>query len=727
MKGVKINMFSFNDKISLRQFQILLILYIFGTGVIILPAKAAHYVGRDGWIAFILTVVLAMFAVFVIASLVRRFPHKPFYEYTGALVTRPVAFVLTLGLILKIVIGLACELRFFAGIVKHVLLYNTPYAVVSGSLLLISAYAAGKGIETKARTGQVIVWIIFIPIIFVFVTAATDVDFSELRPVLAVDGGRILTGAYHLFFAFSGIEFILLMSPYVSSHKHLPSRAVSSVLVVGIIMCLGVIITIGRFGPVNLSGQLWPILDLMDATPIPGSFIERQEAIMMSFWILSVFAMVSGGLFFSTVAAKSVLKAGKHHHYLLVIGALTFILSLALSDVNFLYQVMDRNFLYLGTAYMLVLPLILLLMAVLRGINHGRSKFLRAAPFIFTALILSGCWDSAELANRGFVTFMSIDLDEEQEGAYKVSLEMPEISKDGGDKPERTVKTNSHRSLSAAMYGAGASTDKVIFTGHMSALLCGRELLSDREMFKHALDTLIRDRGVSRTLIILAAYGSGEDIAEAGLEDESLMGIYICDFFRKKRPEAAYRQTLDKLSKYLAEGQTAIIPRIEKSDGGIKFSGAAVMADYTLKGFLDEDEFRGLKWLRNGKNKLSVADKDEYFSIKISKYKSGLNFFETDEGIYARISINVDGNMEEAAFRENTDHEALARKAEKNIEEGIRNAYEALYKRMGVDGFNMARLIEKQNPGFYWEYAEGGTVCVMEILLVFDVSVNIKM
>jgi len=269
---------------------------------------------------------------------------------------------------------MACELRYFAEIAKHVLLYNTPFTVIAISLLIVSAYAAGKGIETRARIGQIIIWLIFIPLIFVFIIVGANVDFSELKPVLSSDAPQFFEGAFHLLFAFSGIEFILLISPYLNRHKHVSSRAISSIFAIGVLMCASIVLAICRFGPYNLQNQMWPVLEMMDATPLPGSFIERQEALMMSFWILSVFAMVSAGLFFASVAAKSALKVGKHKHYLIIISILTFILSFILNDIDLVYQVKELNFFYMGTVYMLILPIILLVMAKLRRINHGKNS-----------------------------------------------------------------------------------------------------------------------------------------------------------------------------------------------------------------------------------------------------------------------------------------------------------------------------------------------------------------
>ncbi|MCL2565210.1 MAG: Ger(x)C family spore germination protein [Defluviitaleaceae bacterium] len=348
-------------------------------------------------------------------------------------------------------------------------------------------------------------------------------------------------------------------------------------------------------------------------------------------------------------------------------------------------------------------------------------KFFLIANF---ALFLSGCWDGTQLDNRGFVTAMSIDIEEND---YSISLEMPKVSRNVRDM-EKTVKSNTHRSLNNAIYGTDTYTDKEIFMGHMKMILCGEELLEDSAMFKHALETLIKERSISRTVLILAVEGAGADVLEAEIEDENLIGVYISNFFKKNNPTTIYRQTLDNLTKYFAEGEIAIIPRVEISDEKPGFSGAAVMKDYELKGWLTDYELRGLTWLsaKAGRHELDVHDDDEHFSINIDKYKPNLSFFELDDEIYALISIKIEGEIEETQIKGNESTDSIIQKAKSNIEEDIKKAYEALYIRMGVDGFNMERAFERKNPYLYRIFTEdrGKDVMDMTIMIEVDVVVN---
>ena len=57
-------MFSENDKISIRQLQALLILDLFGTGVVTLPRQTVNVAGNDAYIAVLLgSIIMAVFTL----------------------------------------------------------------------------------------------------------------------------------------------------------------------------------------------------------------------------------------------------------------------------------------------------------------------------------------------------------------------------------------------------------------------------------------------------------------------------------------------------------------------------------------------------------------------------------------------------------------------------------------------------------------------------------------
>jgi len=243
--------------------------------------------------------------------------------------------------------------------------------VIIFGLLAISAYAAVKGIETRARIGQIIVWLIFIPLIFVLVLVSIDVDFSNILPAGEAAPMDMAKGGFYCLSAFSGLELMLLISPYLNRHDKIKGRVGLAVGLSGALLCAITLITISRFGAVNILNIKWPVLEMTDAIDLPATFIERQEVIIMSLWMLSAFAGVNAGLFFGQTLAAEIFKKGREIYYLAGVVIFSFIVCFFIEDVGAVYKIMYFNFLYLGSAYMLIIPLLLNLAAKIRGYEYG--------------------------------------------------------------------------------------------------------------------------------------------------------------------------------------------------------------------------------------------------------------------------------------------------------------------------------------------------------------------
>ena len=362
-----------NDKISIRQLQILLMLNIFGTGVLTLPRRAAQFANQDGYISVLIAVLFAAVLVFIITTAAGRFPENNFYEYCGKLLSRPVAFVLAVGFVLKLIVNLALELRFFGEIVRRTLLETTPYWTVALLILAVGGYAASKGYETRARLGEMLVLFVFLPIIFVFVMAGFKVDFGNVMPILQTPPRGLLRGAFYAGMSFTGIELCLLVFPYLNKPQKARGGTVAAVITVGIIMTAITFLTISGLGAVDTKEQLFPMLQMMDSIEMPGSLLGRQKALIMSFWIISAFFIVNAYLFFSSLLMKSTLKRGTHSFYILLCAAAVFAVSLAVKTISDAEKYMELMF-AVDVFYMMILPVLLVSAAVIKKMLTGRHR-----------------------------------------------------------------------------------------------------------------------------------------------------------------------------------------------------------------------------------------------------------------------------------------------------------------------------------------------------------------
>ncbi len=355
-----------NDKISVRQLQVLLILDIFGTGVIVLPRRVAEFAQQDGWIVIIIATLLAVVYAYLIATIGSMFPKEGFVSYTGKILGKPLSWIVVLGLLVKIIINISMELRFFGEIIKQTMLSNTPFWVICIAMLFVSGYAAAKGYEARGRIAEILIFIIFIPLIIIFLLGAIDVQLSNIFPVLVTKPENLIKGGFYSGIAFTGLEFILLVFPYMQRPNRVRRATIQAVVAIGLLMVFITVITIGKFGPFDVIRQTYPVIEIMDTIDMPGSFIERQEAYIMSFWIISVFAIVNAGLFFSSVILKDLVKKGTHTVYIFAVILIVFLVSFIPKDIPQVSFILDFSFITFGLAYFIIIPLLLITVAKIR-------------------------------------------------------------------------------------------------------------------------------------------------------------------------------------------------------------------------------------------------------------------------------------------------------------------------------------------------------------------------
>ncbi len=367
-------MFSSNTKISIRQLQILLILDIFGMGITFLPKKMVEFAGQNGWICVVFGSILACFCVWILTSLAEKFPNDSFVTYCGKIVTKPVAYIITAGFVVKIILTVSMELRIFSEIVKQTILFNTPYYVISICMLLLGAYGALKGYESRGRIAEILIFIIFIPLFIIFGFVASGADYTNLLPFWDFNNKSLILGSVVSLFMFSGIEFVLLAYPYLNNSKKAKKESIKAVVFIGIIMSVITLVTIAKFGPFDIKNQIWPVLELMNTVDIPGAFLERQDAIVMSFWIMSVFIIINAGIFFSALLSKDVINKGKNFWYIIAISVIVFFVSIIPNDIKQVIDFTNRIYIYFGAIYSFLIPLLLLIIAKIRKVGGNIEK-----------------------------------------------------------------------------------------------------------------------------------------------------------------------------------------------------------------------------------------------------------------------------------------------------------------------------------------------------------------
>ena len=717
-------MLAANERITFRQLQILIILSALGTGVIVLPRRVAQHVTQDGWVIVIgLILVAALVGLLISTAVYKASKVKPgagFVEFTSLLLSRPVAYVLGFILWIKLIFAAGFELRIFLEITNVIMLPTTPIPVVGIAVLLVCAYAAAKGIETRARVAEVLFAVMALPFLFLVGLAIFDTDFSNLQPVLVAPPQDYLNGVLRLGFIFTGMECLLLVSPFTKKDRHMGRYVVSAILFAGAIILLITVLTIAKFGH-SVANQPWPVLRMMDMINIPGSFIERQEALIFSFWIITAFAIGNTMLFFGGLLVKDMVKPRKKHFGVLLTALAAFAVAVFPWQTA-VYEMLDMMYMTVGVFYLVVLPITLLI-----AVAFKKRKATLLPLLLFIPLIMTGCWDSVEIENRSYVVAIGIDMEEDE---FAVTLSVP-LFEQGTDTESDTpgfLQTATGKTITEALKELDAQSDNTLYYGQAKVLVLGNDVLKNSETTNSVINALKHNNEIDLRINVLIAEGTAKEILEAHPPGETLPGLFVAEIYRSKDKlgGTSFSLDLERLESSYRDGVIIPVIRATEDEGApLEFYGAAALKNSALAGEFSHEELVGFLWCLSHSNKeaiVPVVVNDNRIPLRIKKHGAKIKFDGSGEDITAIVKVNVKAEIEEPTeINSETIKTALAA----IIKEEIINATDKLQDELGLDGYDWLELLRKKDYEMYKQHSENWEHVFAQINVVPVVSVEL--
>lgn len=363
-----------NQKISIKQIMILLILDMFGAASLVTPRIAVEYGEQDGWILIIVAGLLAMIYGWVITKLTRMFPHKTFTEYTEEITSKFFAILLSILFLIKLLIIGSFELRIFGELTNQMLLNRTPIEVVLLLILLVSVYLARKGYEVRARVGELLIYMAFIPIVIVFGFGLFSVELTNLAPFFVAEYKEIINGSYAVSLRFLSIELILIAAAFLTEPQKITKASLKSIGIVTVMHLVIYFVTIGTFGVRETANHIWPVIPMMKVINLPQIFVDRQDALMMTFWMFTAFVYFNGIVFFSSFLIQDILGLKYRDYIVLPLVLIFYVLALIPDNIIQTYNWMNTFLLYGGLSFSLVVPLILLAIAKFKKLGDAKDE-----------------------------------------------------------------------------------------------------------------------------------------------------------------------------------------------------------------------------------------------------------------------------------------------------------------------------------------------------------------
>ncbi|MCM1287530.1 MAG: spore germination protein [Clostridium sp.] len=351
-----------NGKISGRQAFRIGILENIAVGIIFIPYLVTGLAGKFHIIALLLG--LCLFALYSIII----------YYYS---VCFPMGFIDTLhtsmggfGRVLEGIYSLRYMIKaavisvFFALIVQEYMLRSFNLWAILISFVLISGYGAARDIEKRGRLLEFLFWWMITPLILVAVLSITNVKWDLFSlPILNkgdfISGG-IWEGSYSILIPLSSVE--LMMMTLHREKKRSWKSDLGILLWIMIAMVLAYIYVVGIIGAGWAGSGQGSALNVMQTASVSSDTVRRLDYPVFAFWIIGVFATVSGYIFYAKEFTGSMLRLEEEKSYQKALAAITLLvlIFIALLHMDWWRSFVVTYMIWADIAISLIVPGILL-------------------------------------------------------------------------------------------------------------------------------------------------------------------------------------------------------------------------------------------------------------------------------------------------------------------------------------------------------------------------------
>lgn len=362
--------FGYGDpKIGEKEIFIAIPSMIISGGVLTMPNEVAKVTtGSDGWIAIVIGGIMTIFLAWLAARLAARFPGQTFLTYASAIISKPIAILITFIIAIVAMLTTAYVVRDIGNVAKEYMFNYTPIEVITLFFWLVVIYAVAG-----SRAGLFRLNMMFLPIVFVIGTSILLFNLKafhldNLLPVFKTDFSQYIKGINAGMPPYIGIGILLFYIAYVEKPKKAPKMAVLGMCVPIIFYVMVFITTIGVFGNEGTANLFTPTIELSKRAELPGEIFERLELIFFVIWIMTVFNTAAMIFDITVLAIHSIFKGMKKITIILIISPFVYLINMLPQDYEQLREF--GSFITLSGMIVTILSIVvLLIIAKIRGVK----------------------------------------------------------------------------------------------------------------------------------------------------------------------------------------------------------------------------------------------------------------------------------------------------------------------------------------------------------------------
>lgn len=292
------------NKISIRQAAFLLLTITFTPSIRVIPVYTAERAKEAAWLSPVITFAALILLAYVFQALYKKNKECSLIDLFGLIAGSITGKILAIVYLVWMMLLAALYIRYFA-----IRLVGSIYPIFNieifiAIMLVVIAYTLRFGLTTLARFNEIVLPLLaglfFILVLLMLPNIKwsflTPVTYRSIIPVIKASTG--VTGIIAYF------SFLFIVGDRISSKENIKKAGVS--LALFLFMCLTLIITVvlGTFSHSVAERTQMPFLIAVKQISLFNT-IEKIESLVVAFWVLSDYVLIS----FFIICALSILKS----------------------------------------------------------------------------------------------------------------------------------------------------------------------------------------------------------------------------------------------------------------------------------------------------------------------------------------------------------------------------------------------------------------------------------
>lgn len=277
------------EKISSHQVFTLTASATCGTSILVVASPLAGLSKQDAWISSIISITIGIPFILLYCYLGKLFPEKTLIQIINTVFGKWIGWMVSALFAIFCILSGTQVISYVGSFITTAYLVSTPVYAVNALIAAILVIALLYGLETTARTSEILFYIALIIMVLLFLANIPNVKMNNVLPVFEngfppVVRGIIYTSSYR---TWPLIILNMIYPVHVQNPKSARKAILLGYLCGAAVLFFVALMTILVLGSYITSISEYPTYLL--AKQISFGFISRIEGFIVAAWIITLF------------------------------------------------------------------------------------------------------------------------------------------------------------------------------------------------------------------------------------------------------------------------------------------------------------------------------------------------------------------------------------------------------------------------------------------------------